>query len=68
VVPDVVVDELPPHAVTSTHTAANDMSHVKRFIDILRFDDRQLLAGSDVGDTHLALRCRTAHQRQQGRS
>jgi hypothetical protein len=44
---DVVFDEVPPHAVTTTHTAANDTSHVKRFIDILRslFDDRQRVTG-----------------------
>jgi hypothetical protein len=45
-----VVDvlELPPHAVTNKHTAANEMSHLKRRIDTLHshFDDRQLNAGS----------------------
>jgi hypothetical protein len=33
---DELLDELPPQAVTSRQTAANDMSHLKRFIDTLR--------------------------------
>lgn len=44
-----LLDELPPQAVASKQTAANDMSHVKRFIDTLRsrFGKRQLITGSE---------------------
>src|SRR6516165_2325951 len=38
-------DELPPQAVTSMPTAANNMTHLKRFIDILRSRFRRSPAG-----------------------
>jgi hypothetical protein len=33
--PDEDLDELPPHAAKARQTAANNMSHMERFIDIL---------------------------------
>jgi hypothetical protein len=52
-----VLVEDPPQAATNRHTAANDMSPVKRFIDTLRsrFNDRQVVTGSDPRVPHLAL-------------
>ncbi|HTT26779.1 MAG TPA: hypothetical protein VMG37_00105 [Solirubrobacteraceae bacterium] len=45
--PDEVLDELPPQAASPKHTTANNINHLKRFIDSLhsRFGDCQLLAG-----------------------
>ena len=46
---DELFDELPPQAVTSMQTAANDTSHLKRFIYTLRsrFGKRRLITGSE---------------------
>jgi phage terminase large subunit-like protein len=73
-VPDaevVVVDELPPQAVATMHTATNATSHWKRFIDTLRsrFDGRQLCAGAVVAGSHIALLGEPpARHAQRGRS
>jgi hypothetical protein len=49
VVPDDLDDEPPPQPATKTDTTASHMTHLNRFIDILRspfLDDRQLFTGS----------------------
>jgi hypothetical protein len=57
----VVLDE-DPQAATNKHTATNDMSPVKRFIDTLRsrFNDRQVVTGSNMRVPCLA-RCHLAN-------
>src|SRR2546421_11022644 len=42
---DELLDELPPQAASTMHTAANDTSQLKRFIDTLRFPSRRSPAG-----------------------
>src|SRR5437588_11131746 len=67
---DEVLDELPPQAVANMHTAPNNMSHLKRFIDTLRSPSTiaSWSLAQNVCSSHLALRTEpTAHQRRRGR-
>jgi hypothetical protein len=71
-VPDAVVDEVLdelPQAATNKHTAAKDMSHMKRFIDILRspFADRQPSLAQTVYGLHLARAREPIGQQRRGR-
>ena len=49
---DEVFDELPPQAVTTRHTVANDIAHLKRFIDTLRRAETKWREAKRAFDEH----------------